>query len=225
MKKLKLPLLTLLVGVLMFSGIQGTKAYKVYKTTDNANSTFTIEAKTEEHSISIDELDLTNAMANATKEIGKTVELSSPKATNGPSDQYVRMVITKTVRANDVIVKDGGKLFEIGVADGWIKSNSESTDEREVYYFGTGNTLNILGAGTEIDTVNSFRINSSVYRYTTENKKDDQTYTTTFWLDKAVVDVTISVEGIQTHNAADAALDAWGVSGLTFSDTVVGEEG
>jgi len=212
-KKFRAILLVMLMMVAGFSGAKVTKAYKVYTTETEAEAeTFFIDARARDYDIETTEC----SWGELTKSLGKTVEVTDSKVSVGSTEQYVRVVVTKTfVDENGNTLNNAKKnladLIELTVDSVWTK-DSESTAEREVYYLTEGKgLLSVADAGDDFTFITGMRLNPEVLTYLTDTKSEDgKTVTTTFLLDGAKVTLKVEAEGIQVHNAEEAALDSWG---------------
>ncbi len=138
----------------------------------------------------------------------------------GKYDEYVRVTVKKSwVDSNGKNTDLDPSLIEFQVADGWFKAPSESTTEKDVYYYkkpvgyGEDNTVPFLKKvsinnkllncvnTTETHKEGEYRIIENDYRY-----------------DGISFNVEIKVDAVQTHNAKDAILGAWGVDAEIGSD-------
>ena len=140
----------------------------------------------------------------------------------GGIDEYVRVVIYKYW-----LNKNGEKdarfdpdlivLPEYAAAAGWTKDTTlpKSYDEREVWYY-TGGPL----APTEsVPFLSKIQINDDILTLctqTTPNPPGNIIYTV-FEYDGAKFCIEIEADGVQTHNAQQAILSAWGKS-VTVTD-------
>lgn len=128
---------------------------------------------------------------------------------SGRIDQYVRVTVYKYWEKNGVKQKDlKPDYIELGLAEGW-KADPDpgaSTEERTVYYYMPGPLAGSEGDGNverrSVDFVNSIRINPEVSR----TVNSDGTYS----YQGCNFKIEVEVDAVQTHNAKDAILSAWG---------------
>lgn len=95
-------------------------------------------------------------------------------------------------------------------AEGWIRDNNAETDERTVLYY---NSVLDAGEMTETPFLKSVTIDNSVIRRVTQTSYKDgnvTVYVTTFDYDGYSFCIEASVDAVQTHNAEDAIISAWG---------------
>lgn len=136
---------------------------------------------------------------------------------SGEIDQYVRVTVYKYWEKNGVKQKDlKPEYIELGLAKGWVADTDPgaSTEERTVYYYTPGP----LAAGSNeksnsADFVNSIRINPEVSR----TVNSDGTYS----YQGCNFKIEVEVDAVQTHNAEDAILSAWGKT-VTVVDSASG---
>lgn len=128
---------------------------------------------------------------------------------SGEIDQYVRVTVYKYWEKNGVKQKDlDPSYIELGLAEGWEADPDPrtSTEERTVYYYMPGPLAGEIGDGygdpRSVDFVNSIRINPEVSR----TVNSDGTYS----YQGCNFKIEVEVDAVQTHNAEDAILSAWG---------------
>lgn len=218
-KEIRALLVAVLMIVCCFGGVQATKAYKVYTTkTETEAETYYLDARTKEYDIRITELNWTE---NLSKSIGKKVAVEGSEVSVGETStsQYVRVVITKKFEKDGASLNnsknDLGSLIELTVNDAWTKDTAESTAEREVYYLTAGGSaLKVVTPGSKYALVEGIRLNEEILDYVVDqyaSERETEKVETVFGLDGATVVVKVEAEGIQVHNAAEAALDSWGL--------------
>ena len=146
---------------------------------------------------------------------GETYEKALSVGNTGSIDAYVRVIITKSWQR----VPEGSRFpekvtsldpeyieLEMLETDGWLKDESASTFERDVYYY-----TNILEADTSADLGYSFRINPEVAKELIQkNENGVITYEYKYADCQSVVEV--EVDAVQVNNAEDAIKSAWGIS-------------
>ena len=126
----------------------------------------------------------------------------------GGYDEYVRVYVYKYWQdGNNKDTFLDPELINLEVADGWYEDKTEETLERKVYYLAKP-----LAYNESHDLIKSVTIGNEVLTYvkTVDGDKtgvvvDEYKYNgKTFY-------VEIMVDAVQTHNAEDAILGAWGV--------------
>lgn len=94
---------------------------------------------------------------------------------------------------------------------GWVEDTSARTAERRVLYY-----TNILPTGAAAPALSdTLTINDGLAAKVTEtrttNAAGQTVITTTYDYDGVQFNLEAEVDAVQTHNAADAILSAWGV--------------
>lgn len=124
----------------------------------------------------------------------------------GEIDQYVRVTIYKWwedesgKKMRDV--SPGHINLNLTLENGWVEDKSASTDERTVLYY-----TEPLARGKSVVFADKFSIAEDVMSIV---RQDDNGGTVLAYEGlKACLDV--DADAVQTHNAADAILSAWGV--------------
>lgn len=148
---------------------------------------------------------------------GKTYEKTLTISNTGSIDAYVRVIITKSWQRypegsrwpekDTSLNPDYIKLEMSGLeASGWLKDDSASTLERDVYYY-----TKVLSKDSSADLDYIFRINPNVAKELIQKKNDGViTYEYKYGDCQSVVEV--EVDAVQANNAADAIQSAWGIS-------------
>lgn len=135
---------------------------------------------------------------------------------SGAIDEYVRVVVYKYWQN-----KDGEKdarfdpeMIVLGYEDGWTKDTAapKTYDEREIWYYTDGP----LVSGESKAFLKSVQINDEILTLCTQKTVGNKIYTI-FEYDGAQFCIEIEADGVQTHNAKDAILSAWGKS-VTVTD-------
>ena len=140
---------------------------------------------------------------------------------SGKIDEYVRVVVYKywQNKSGDKDVRFDPNLIELVLAGGWTKdTTAETLGEKAVYYY-TGGPLK---SGESVPLLETVTINDSVLRLATQINPEDPggqpgVILTTYEYDGATFCIAIEADGVQTHNAKDAILSAWGKS-VTVTD-------
>ncbi len=140
---------------------------------------------------------------------------------SGKIDEYVRVVVYKywQNKSGDKDVRFDPDLIELVLAGGWTKdTTAETLGEKAVYYY-TGGPLT---SGESVPLLETVTINDSVLRLATQINPEDPggqpgVIQTVYEYDGATFCIEIEADGVQTHNAKDAILSAWGKS-VTVTD-------
>ena len=147
---------------------------------------------------------------------GKTYDEVLQVKNSGAIDTYVRVIITKSwkdANGKDTSLTPAYIELNVPTGNGWIKDETASTTEREVYYY-----TQVLPADNEKEDgsnitaalTDTFRINPIVAKELIQTTADNViTYEYKYDGYQSVVEV--EVDAVQTHNAKDAIKSAWGV--------------
>ena len=134
-------------------------------------------------------------------QLGRSYPEAIAVRNTGSIDQYVRVKLY-TYWTN----ADGSKNTELSPdwidlhlteGSGWVEDTSARTAERRVLYY-----TNILPTGAAAPALSDTR---------TTNAAGQTVITTTYDYDGVRFNLEAEVDAVQTHNAADAILSAWGV--------------
>ena len=148
-------------------------------------------------------------------QLGRSYPEAISVRNTGSIDQYVRVKLY-TYWTN----ADGSKNTELSPdwidlhltdGSGWVEDTAARTAERRVLYY-----TNILPTGTTAPALSdTLTIHDGLAAKVTETRTtnaDGQTViTTTYDYDGVQFNIEAEVDAVQTHNAADAILSAWGV--------------
>lgn len=210
-------LLAVAVVLMVFSGVQTSRAALEYIATNSYN------AQMEMSNIGVTLNENGVAVAVGAGETGATAvgELMSgitdpvnigvkyderlDVVNSGTIDEYVRVIITKSW-----VDENGEKdttltpdLIHLSIGDGWAMDESASTDERVVLYY-----QNVLAAGAATPAIcDSVWIDESLSTAVVQDP--DGSYR--FEYEGMTFNISVEVNGVQTHNISDAAKSAWGV--------------
>ena len=161
--------------------------------------------------------------------IGKRYPVEYTLKNSGEIAVFSRVIVYKYwVDANGNKLRDlDPSLIEVELANtgDWITAanDPDSTTERSVYYY-----KSVLNPGEESS---AFISAVKVSDWITTNPRiektgpDEEGYVTyTYYYDYNDVyfQLKIEAEGVQTHNAADAILSAWGVKATVSGNTITG---
>ncbi|SFH97877.1 hypothetical protein SAMN04487830_11545 [Pseudobutyrivibrio sp. OR37] len=155
--------------------------------------------------------------------IGKKYpEVVSVKNTSSKYNEYVRVIVKKywvKEGKDGQLVKDTSldpSLIKLAIDDKnakWIVDKSAHTDEQEIYYLAAP-----LKVGETASLVRGVTISNKVVTAVKTNTAKDEkgkeilgTIEDTYIYDGGSFYVDVKVDAIQTHNAKDAIMGAWGV--------------
>ncbi len=128
----------------------------------------------------------------------------------GNYEEYVRVVVRKSwtdTEGNKDVFLDP-QLIKLEVADGWLSDSRASTQEEEIYYLNKP-----LNKGEAVDFLNSITIDNKVLSYVKTVDGDVAgTVINEYKYDNKQFFVELRVDAVQTHNAKEAILGAWGVN-------------
>lgn len=148
---------------------------------------------------------------------GKSYNEALKVKNSGAIDAYVRVIITKSWKnAEGKNTALSPKYIELNALTGadWVKDESASTPEREVYYY-----TKALSTGKETTALtDTFRINPAVAKELIQTTTDG-IITYKYKYNGYQCAVEAEVDAVQKNNAADAIKSAWGV------DVNVAEDG
>lgn len=140
---------------------------------------------------------------------------------NAGIDQYVRVIVHKrwlkvdedgsvSELADTTLNPDFIDLNFVNINDDyWIEDISQATKEQRVFYY-----HHILKANEESELfANTIRIDPAIVKEvkTETTEADDGTIITTYLYDDYKFEIYVEVDAVQTHNAKEAILSAWGV--------------
>jgi hypothetical protein len=141
--------------------------------------------------------------------LGKTYPEELSVSNTGDIDEYVRVSIYKYWLAADGTTKVQTLTPDmIGLnltGNGWVVDEDASTAERTVLYY-TG--ILTPGATTPALT-DTLTIDNTIASYVSQSTQGG-TITTTYEYDGVTFQIEAQVDAVQTHNAEDAILSAWG---------------
>ncbi|MBR3228230.1 MAG: hypothetical protein IKF68_06770 [Erysipelotrichaceae bacterium] len=150
----------------------------------------------------------------------KTYEEELSVTNSGQIDEYVRVIVYRYW-----VDAEGNKVTELEPdmiklnfteSENWILDETYSTDERTVLYYALPLKGSESGTSeTSENFLDSFVLDGDIKTYViqTETEEDADGYTVvtnTYKYDGTVFCLDVEVDAIQTHNAEDAAMSAWG---------------
>lgn len=147
----------------------------------------------------------------AKAKVGETYSENLSVVNSGQIDQYVRVTIYKHWEKGGAKQTDlYPSYIELGYAPGWTVDSSATTQERTVLYY-TGGPV---AGGASVPVVNSIRINPAV----SDAMKTDDNGDAIYSYQGCSFKIDVEVDAVQTHNAEDAILSAWGRDVTANSD-------
>lgn len=157
------------------------------------------------------DLTLPEITADGKAKVGKTYAEELSVVNSGQIDQYVRVTIYKHWEKGGAKQTDlYPSYIELGYAPGWIVDSSATTQERTVLYYTGGPVAN----GVSVPVVNSITIDPAV----SDIVKTDDNGVITYSYQGCSFKIDVEVDAVQTHNAEDAILSAWGRDVTANSD-------
>ncbi|MBQ2040608.1 MAG: hypothetical protein II482_00520 [Lachnospiraceae bacterium] len=145
--------------------------------------------------------------------IGQMYDESLTVKNTGTIDQYVRVSVYKYWTEEGKRTDLDPALIKLKFGKGWVEDKSASTPERTVLYC----TKKVAVGKETAPFVTNIGVDPSLGTMVEQTTSEDgKTITTTFKYDDLKFNLEVSVDGIQDHNAADAAKSAWGVDASQF---------
>lgn len=169
--------------------------------------------KWQEHTGVLVENMLTDA-GDSSLVLNKTYKEELTVRNSGTIDEYVRVTVycyweDESGKRTDL---DPSWIMLHLTGSDWILNESESTAERRVLYFNrilkTGETAPLFADTLTI----SDGLKADVTHTTVKDENGYTTITTTYDYDGVKFMLEADVDAVQTHNAEDAILSAWGVN-------------
>lgn len=146
--------------------------------------------------------------------IGKKYDEVLSVKNTGSIDEYVRVRLYKSWQYADGTKETAlsPELIEVSLpGNGWIEDTENATEERTVLYY-----PNILQSGAETPAfADSVRINNAIMTKVKESRTEENgvtTITQEFSYNGVNFYLKAEVDAVQTHNAQDAIMSAWGVN-------------
>ena len=145
--------------------------------------------------------------------VGQMYDESLTVKNTGQIDQYVRVSVYKYWTEDGKRTDLDPALIKLETGKGWVEDKSASTPERTVLYY----TDKVAVGDETAPFVTKIGVDPSLGTMVEQTTSEDgKTITTTFKYDDLMFNLEVSVDGIQDHNAADAAKSAWGVDASQF---------
>lgn len=220
--KVTLAAFGLAAGLLLLSTVGGARAALVDYSENHMTQIETqeigvslIEKTGENDSVRNPENLLNGLVAEGEKvKAGEQYAESLSVQNTGEIDQYVRVTVYKywvdaATGEKNRNVYPGYIDLKLNTDDRWVVDESASTQERTVLYY-TG----ILSNGETVEFANGLRIDPTVATIVTKNNTG-----VSYDYQGLEFRIKVDVDAVQTHNAEDAILSAWG------KNVTVGEDG
>ena len=218
----KAGILGLIILMLLFSGVQTTRAALTIFSDDYYGSAQMqdIAITLLENGEEVEGVLPFSEIHRSTFNYGTTYPEVLAVRNNGTIDEYVRVIVHKywaeTDNDGNVVYEDGKpkkisnldpRLIELHPTGNWKASESPS-GEQTIFYL-----KDALGTGKDSPAfVDSIKVNGQlvlIYQ-TFEVSADGKTTTYKYLYDGKAFVVEAEAQGVQTHNAADAVTSAWG---------------
>lgn len=201
------------VGLLAFGSIGGARAALTY------SDTYTSQLETQDIAVSLLENNtevegedaLLQNLQTTPIVVGQAYDEVLSARNDGTIDAFVRVTVHKyweddTEKRLDL----SPELIKLTVnEDDWLVVDDDPEDESVEFYSKTP-----IASGDSVEVVQNLMIDSKIKTIVkqTKSKTDDgTTITTTYKYDGLYVGMDADVDAVQTHNAEDAILSAWGV--------------
>ncbi len=236
---IKSPLIVLAAGIILVgaSSVGATRAAKVYQSNtetadfSTASLSVDLQEKQGEKYVSVDGKD-TLKFTNLSSDfhIGEKYDENVRVVNNstGEYDEYVRVTVKKSWVDSDgkKITKLDPDLIKFSVADGWFEdvsnNTSDKTKEKSVFYY---KRPIVYGDGNAVDFLTNVKIDNDLLKYaSTITTKEEGEYTiieNKYKYNDYSFNVEIKVDAVQTHNAKDAILGAWGIDAEVSGDGTI----
>lgn len=196
------------LALLLFSSVGGARAALTYYSENHMT-----EIETQEIGVSLVENGNLNPGTLLGSILGENEKLKAgvdyPEVlavqNTGEIDQYVRVTVYKWWEDKSGKKRDvypGYINLNLTLENGWVEDRSASTEERTVLYY-----TKPLARGESVVFADKFSIAQDVISIVEKN----DTGGTDYAYEGLAACVDVDVDAVQTHNAADAILSAWGV--------------
>lgn len=138
---------------------------------------------------------------------------------NSNAPAYVRVTVTKAwLMGEGVDTKLDPELIDLKLADGWIEDSREFSTETKVLYWPEP-----VESGESVPFLESVGISDKIPVLVTQERTETEggaVITTTFDYQGAKLSLEAEVDAVQTHNAEDAIVSAWGVTPSMSGTTI-----
>ncbi|MBE6009930.1 MAG: hypothetical protein E7236_04700 [Lachnospiraceae bacterium] len=213
------------VGLLALGSVGGARAALTY------SDTYQSQVETQNIAVSLTENGtavegdeaLLQDLQSEPLHAGEMYEENLSASNDGEIDAFVRLTVHKYWE------DDSGKRLDLSPElilmtvneDDWLMVDDDPDDEIVQLY-----SINPVAAGDALTAVEEMGVDSQIAKmvkqtYTKEGKTT--TITTTYKYDGFYIGLDVDVDAVQTHNAEDAILSAWGVNAAgADSGTITG---
>ena len=136
---------------------------------------------------------------------------------NGALEEYVRVLlrIRWTDQSGSPVRDLDPSLIHLDLAEGWVVSQQESTDEKIVIYYTKplgADPENPADGGDKVAFLNGITIDPAVASDVVWGKNDETgNITLTYRYNDVNFEISAEADAVQTGSAQDAILSAWGV--------------
>ena len=150
--------------------------------------------------------------------IGKTYEEEITVGNVAEIDEYVRVIIYRYwLDGTGKRIDLSPDYIELTIGDGWVVDTAASTPERMVLYY----TAPLASGEATPAAITAFKVSSDVMKAVSQSSSTEDgltTITNNYEYGEVQVGLEVEAHGVQTHNAQDAILSAWGVNVSIGSD-------
>ena len=233
MKKVfKNPVIVLAAGLIFVagSGVGATRAAIAYSNSAESVSFETdhlyvdIQEKQDGKFVSVTALGLNDVKNQINKDNPLQVEheydedVQIQNTSTGDYDEYVRVLVRKSwVDSNgEKDTRLDPSLIELNTTDTWMKLDSESTTEGEVFY-----CTKPLAKDETVQFLDSIEFSRDILNEVTTETVSSGDYTVVkniYGYDGKTFEIEIRVDAVQAHNAEKSILGAWGVHATVDSN-------
>ncbi len=231
MKKVfKNPVIVLAAGLIFVagSGVGATRAAIAYS--DSAESvTFEtdhlyvdLQEKQDGDFVSVTALGLNDVKNQINKDNPLQVEheydedVQIQNTSTGDYDEYVRVLVRKSWvdSKGDKDTRLDPSLIELNTTDSWVKLDSESTIEGEVFY-----CTKPLAKNETVQFLDSIEFSRDILNdVTTVDTEEKGVVRNVYGYNDKTFEIEIRVDAVQAHNAEESILGAWGVHATVDSN-------
>jgi len=233
MKKVfKNPVIVLAAGLIFVagSGVGATRAAIAYSNSAESVSFETdhlyvdIQEKQDGKFVSVTALGLNDVKNQINKDNPLQVEheydedVQIQNTSTGDYDEYVRVLVRKSWvdSKGEKDTRLDPSLIELNTTDSWMKLDSESTTEGEVFY-----CTKPLAKDETVQFLDSIEFSRDILNEVTTETVSSGDYTVVkniYGYDGKTFEIEIRVDAVQAHNAEKSILGAWGVHATVDSN-------
>jgi hypothetical protein len=207
------------VGLLAFGSVGGARA-----AITNYSDAYVAEFETQEIGVALTEngnpVEGDDALLQDAGKMtpGKTVTDALAATNDGTIDEYIRLTVRKYwIDESKRLDLKPNMIQLVQGSDKWIMVDENENDEFVEFYY----TEPVAPGDATSDAITGFIVDNSITTFVSQTTSDDgHTITTTYEYNGLSVGLEAEVDGVQTHNAHDAILSAWGVDATMSGDTI-----